>query len=224
MSLYANRRHAGQVLAAELHEYAGRADVMVVALPRGGVPVAYEIATRLHVPLEVLVVRKLGVPGHPELAMGALAGGGVSVLNDDVVSELAIPETTIAAVIAAERRELARRELAYRHGRPPIDVDDEIVILVDDGLATGSTMRAAIAALKQRGPKRIVVAVPIASGAKREELAELVDDIVCAIAPDPFYAVGFWYDDFAQITDDEVGQLLEAANRGDGVPAPVAGP
>ena len=213
MSPYADRRDAGRVLAAELRDYAGRDDVIVLALPRGGVPVGYEVATRLGAPLDVFVVRKLGVPGHEELAMGAIASGDVRVLNAEVVAELGIPEDVVNAVADAEAPELARREREYRGDRRAVDVQNKTAILVDDGLATGSTMKAAIASLKQRGPERIVVAVPIAAPSTCDELASEVDDIVCAITPEPFHAVGDWYDDFSQTTDDEVRELLEAANR-----------
>jgi predicted phosphoribosyltransferase len=213
MSRYQDRRHAGRVLAAALQKYAGRRDVVVLAIPRGGVPVAYEIATRLGVPLDVFVVRKLGLPGHEELAMGAIASGGVLVLNRSVVEQLAISEATLQRVIAKEQAELERRERMYRQDRPPLDVTGKICILVDDGLATGSTMRAAIAALRQRGAHEIVVAVPIAAPSTCEELESVADEVVCAATPEPFHAVGLWYADFEQTTDDEVRELLEAAAR-----------
>jgi len=213
MSRYQGRRHAGRVLASALRNYAGRSDVTVLALPRGGVPVAYEVARQLGAPLDVLVVRKLGVPGHEELAMGALASGDVQVINEEVVSALDVSQSAIAAAVSEESRELARRERAYRGKRPPSDVSGRTVILVDDGLATGSTMRAAVAGLRQRGPERIVVGVPIAAPSTCEELACEVDDIVCAVTPEPFYAVARWYADFRQTTDQEVRELLEAAAR-----------
>jgi predicted phosphoribosyltransferase len=213
MSRYQDRRHAGRVLAAALQKYAGRRDVVVLAVPRGGVPVAYEIATRLGVPLDVFVVRKLGLPGHEELAMGAIASGGVLVLNRPVIEQLAISEATLQRVIAKEQAELARREQMYRQGRPPLDVTGKICILVDDGLATGSTMRAAIAALRQLGARGIVVAVPIAAPSTCEELESVADEVVCAATPEPFHAVGLWYADFEQTTDDEVRELLEEAAR-----------
>jgi predicted phosphoribosyltransferase len=213
MSRYQDRRHAGRVLAAALQKYAGRRDVVVLAVPRGGVPVAYEIATRLGVPLDVFVVRKLGLPGHEELAMGAIASGGVLVLNRPVIEQLAISEATLQRVIAKEQAELARREQMYRQGRPPLDVTGKISILVDDGLATGSTMRAAIAALRQLGARGIVVAVPIAAPSTCEELESVADEVVCAATPEPFHAVGLWYADFEQTTDDEVRELLEEAAR-----------
>ncbi len=213
MSRYKDRRHAGRVLAEALHEYAGRPDVVVLALPRGGVPVAYEVARRLGAPLDVFVVRKLGVPGHEEFAMGAIASGDVIVLDRAVIEGLGIPRAAVEAAIAREQAELARREQLYRGGRPPLEVTGKTCILVDDGLATGSTMRAAVAGLRQRGAGRIVVAVPIASPETCEELSTEVDDIVCAATPEPFVAVGLWYEDFEQTTDEEVRQLLEAAER-----------
>ncbi|HEX8754557.1 MAG TPA: phosphoribosyltransferase [Solirubrobacterales bacterium] len=199
------------MLAEQLTAYAGRPDVLVLALPRGGVPVASEVARALGAPLDVFVVRKLGVPGHEELAMGAIASGGVCVLNDDVVQALRIPRQVIEAVAARELREVERRERAYRGDRPAPEVRGRTVILVDDGLATGSTMRAAVAALRRLGPARIVVAVPTAAPATCEEFRHEADECVCDITPDPFYAVGLWYEDFSQTTDDEVRELLERA-------------
>ena len=209
--IFHDRHDAGRQLAGRLTHYACRPDVIVLALPRGGVPVGYEVARALGAPLDVFVVRKLGVPGHEELAMGAIASGGVRVLNHDVVHGMGIPEQAIEAVAAAEERELARREQLYRDGRPAPDVRGRIVILVDDGLATGSTMRAAVAALRELGPKRIVVAVPTASPVACAEFAEMVEEAVCAITPEPFYAVGMWYEDFSQTTDEEVRELLARA-------------
>jgi predicted phosphoribosyltransferase len=186
----------------------------VLALPRGGVPVAYEVARALHVPLDVFLVRKLGVPGHEEYAMGAVASGGVRVLNRDVIEALHIPDELIDEVVAREERELERRERAYRGGRPFPDLRGKTVILVDDGLATGSTMLAAATALRQQQPARLVVAVPVGSPETCDAFRSHVDDIVCAITPDPLYAVGLWYADFAQTTDDEVRELLaEAAQQ-----------
>jgi putative phosphoribosyl transferase len=206
--LFRDRREAGRLLAAKLTAYANRPDVIVLALPRGGVPVADEVARALGAPLDVFVVRKLGVPGSEELAMGAVATGGVRVLNDQLVNRLGIPDHLIDAVAVREGQELARRERLYRGGRPLLDVRDRTVILVDDGLATGATMRAAIAALRQLYPARIVVAVPTASPETCEEMRAEVDDVICAITPEPFQAVGRWYQDFAQTTDEEVQDLL----------------
>jgi len=206
--LFRDRREAGRLLAAKLTAYANRPDVIVLALPRGGVPVADEVARALGAPLDVFVVRKLGVPGSEELAMGAVATGGVRVLNDQLVNRLGIPDHLIDAVAVREGQELARRERLYRGGRPLLDVRDHTVILVDDGLATGATMHAAIAALRQLHPARIVVAVPTASPETCEEMRAEVDDVICAITPEPFQAVGRWYQDFAQTTDEEVQDLL----------------
>jgi predicted phosphoribosyltransferase len=206
--LFRDRTEAGRLLAARLEKYAGKPDVMVLALPRGGVPVAFEVARALHAPMDVFIVRKLGVPGHEELAMGAVASGGVRVLNDHVVAGLGIPEYVIDAVVKWETEELKRRERLYRGNRPPADVRGKTVILVDDGLATGSTMLAAVQALRQQGPARIVVAVPVASPDTCELMKAYVDEIVCAATPEPFYAVGLWYEDFSQTTDEEVRELL----------------
>ena len=184
--------------------------MIVLGLPRGGVPVAHEVARRLGLPLDVLVVRKLGVPGHEELAMGAIAGSGVRVVNHDVVRELGLSEAAIDAVAAREEQEVRRRETAYRGDRVPLDVADRVVIVVDDGLATGATMRAAVAALKTLAPKRLVVGVPTAAPPVRDELAREADEVVCVITPEPFGAVGFWYDDFSQTTDDEIRTLFPA--------------
>jgi predicted phosphoribosyltransferase len=198
--IYRDRVDAGKQLAARLADYADRDDVLVLALPRGGVPVAYEVAKALRVPLDILLVRKLGVPGHEELAMGAIATGGVRVLNDDVVNYLSIPGGVIDAVAADELRELERRERAYRGNRPEPDVQGKTVILIDDGLATGSTMRAAAAALRQQNPARIVVAVPVSATQTCDEYRMGVDEIICAKTPEPFLGVGMWYEDFSQTT------------------------
>jgi putative phosphoribosyl transferase len=219
---FRDRRHAGQVLAGRLRQYANRPDVVVLALPRGGVPVGYEVASALDAPLDVFLVRKLGVPGHEELAMGAIASGGTRVLNDDVVRHLGIPSSTIDRVAAAEQRELERRERAYRGDRPALDVRGRTVILVDDGLATGASMRAAAAAVRQQDPAAVMVAVPTAARETCDDLRREVDEIVCAIMPEPFYAVGLWYQDFSQTTDEEVRQLLAA--RGPAGQAPPAVP
>lgn len=207
--LFRDRTEAGRLLAARLEKYAGQPGVVVLALPRGGVPVAYEVARALHAPMDVFVVRKLGIPGHEELAMGAVATGGVRVLNDQVVKAVGIPDYMIDAVANWETEELKRRERLYRGDSPPPDVRGKTVILVDDGLATGSTMLAAVRALRQQGPARIVVAVPVAAPDTCELVKAHVDEIVCAATPEPFYAVGLWYRDFSQTTDEEVRELLE---------------
>jgi putative phosphoribosyl transferase len=213
VSRFANRTEAGELLATKLAAYANRPDVLVLALPRGGVPVAFAVAKALHAPLDVFLVRKLGVPGQEELAMGAIATGDVRVLNHEVVQYLRIPDEVINAVAARELQEIRRRERLYRDDRPSPEVHGRTVILVDDGLATGSTMRAAVAALRQQQPARIIVAVPIAAPETCEELHAEVDEIVCAVTPDPFYAVGLWYEDFSQTTDGEVRELLVRAVR-----------
>ncbi|HEV8311217.1 MAG TPA: phosphoribosyltransferase [Methylomirabilota bacterium] len=209
MTRFRDRLDAGRRLAAKLGDYAGRRDLLVLALPRGGVPVAFEVARALGAPLDVFLVRKLGVPGHRELAMGAIATGGVRVLNPEVIRALRLPPEAVEAVAASEQEELARRERAYRGQRPPPNVQGRIVILVDDGLATGATMRAAAAALRRFDPARIVVAVPTAAPETCRMLRAEVDDVVCAETPDPFVAVGLWYDDFSETTDDEVRLWLE---------------
>src|SRR5438128_1789490 len=211
--LFRDRTDAGRELADRLAAYADRPDVLVLALPRGGVPVAGVVARALHTPLDVFLVRKLGLPGMEELAMGAIASGGVRVLNEDVVQTLRVPEEEIDAIAAAEQRELERRERAYRDDRPPLDVRGRTVILVDDGLATGSTMRAAVAALRRQQPARIVVAVPVAAPETCEEFRAIADEIVCLDTPEPFYAVGLWYRDFGQTTDEQVRSLLDQAAR-----------
>jgi erythromycin esterase-like protein/predicted phosphoribosyltransferase len=214
--LFLDRRDAGRRLAQKIAGYSNRPDVLVLALPRGGVPVAYEVARALNAPLDVFVVRKLGVPGYEELAMGAVATGGVRVLNNEIVEGLGIPASMIDAVAARERQELARRERLYRDGRPQPDVRGRTVILVDDGLATGATMHAAIEALRQQGPERIVVAVPTASPDTCEEMKRRADEVICAITPEPFHAVGRWYQEFSQTTDEEVRELLARQNKSDG--------
>ena len=208
---YRDRAHAGQVLAERLRHYVGRPDVIVLALPRGGVPVGYEVARALGAPLDVFVVRKLGVPGHEELAMGAIASGGVRVVNDVALADLGVDEGTIEVVARREQEELDRREQRYRQGRPPPDVAGKVAILVDDGLATGATMRAAVAALRRHRPSRIVVAVPAAATPTCDQLAGEVDEVVAAATPSPFRAVGLSYLDFSQTTDDEVRRLLDAS-------------
>ena len=211
--LYHDRHDAGRELARKLPEYRDRADVIVLALPRGGVPVAYEVARELHAPLDVFVVRKLGTPGQPELAMGAIASGGVRVLNEDVVQALAIPESAIERVAQEEAEELRRRERQYRGSRPPLEVSGRTAILVDDGLATGSTMRAAARALRLERASKIVVAVPVAARQSCDTVRLEADEVVCGAMPEPFYAVGQWYRDFEQTSDDEVRALLDRAQQ-----------
>jgi predicted phosphoribosyltransferase len=213
---FRNRDDAGRQLATALEQYTGRPDVIVLALPRGGVPVAFEVARALEAPLDVFVVRKLGVPGHEELAMGAIASGGARVLNEEVVGRLGISDEAIDRVAAAQAEEVVRREKAYRGDRPQPQLAGRVVFLVDDGLATGATMRAAVEAVRQHHPARVVVAVPTAAAETCDALRPLVDEVVCLVTPEPFLAVGFWYDDFSQTTDDEVRALLE---RGAGVGA-----
>ncbi len=209
--MFQDRSEAGRTLAQRLGEYAGRDDVLVLALPRGGVPVGYEIAQALRLPLDVFVVRKLGTPGQPELAMGAIASGGVTVINHDVVDALGIPDAMVRQAAETEQQELARRERQYRGDRPPLDARGRTAILVDDGLATGSSMRAAAAALRRMGAARIVVAVPVAAPATCDHLRAEVDEVVCAATPEPFLAVGQWYRDFSQTTEEEVRDLLDRA-------------
>ena len=209
--LFRDRFDAGRHLATQLAHYAGCNDVLVLALPRGGVPVGYEVARALEVPLDVFLVRKLGVPGREELAMGAIASGGVRVLNEDVVRVFHLSETTLGQVEAEERHELERREREYRHGQVALNVRGKTVLIVDDGLATGSTMRAAIAALRRLRPARIVVAVPVGAPEVCQELAREADEVICVLEPERFSAVGVWYEDFSQTTDDEVRELLAQA-------------
>lgn len=211
--VFYDRVEAGKLLAQRLQAYAGRDDVLVLALPRGGVVVGYEVAQALHVPLDVLIVRKLGVPGHEELAMGAIASGGIRVLNENVLSQLFISPEDIESVAAREQRELARREQAYRGDRPAPEVRGKIVLLVDDGIATGTTMRSAVMALQQQQPAQIIVAVPVAARASCEEFdrADEQEICVCLRAPESFFAVGLWYENFAQTTDEEVRELLARA-------------
>jgi putative phosphoribosyl transferase len=211
MAIFRDRADAGRRLAKELPEYAGRPDVIVLGLPRGGVPVALEVAQALGAPLDTFVVRKLGVPRYEELAMGAIASGGVRVLNQDVVRLMRVPDEVIDAVAAREQRELERRERAYRGDRPQADLRGKTVILVDDGLATGATMRAVVAALRMRGPARIVIAVPTAAPDTCASFEGEVDQVVCLATPEPFMAVGNWYEDFSPTTDDEVRAILTEA-------------
>jgi len=208
-----DRRDAGRRLAAELRPYADRSDVIVLALPRGGVPVGFEIADALHVPLEVFVVRKLGLPGQEELAMGALASGGVRVLDDALIRALHVSDDDVQRVTRWEQAELERREHQYRGSRNFPDLHGKTVILVDDGLATGATMRAAVLALRKEEPRAVVVAVPVAAAETCNAFRTIADDIVCAKTPEPFIAVGLWYEDFSQTTDDEVRDLLEHARH-----------
>ena len=208
---FRDRVHAGQLLAGELKQYADRDDVIVLGLPRGGVPVACEVAKKLHAPVDVLVVRKLGMPGWEELAMGAIASGGVRVINQDVVRSAGISQSTIEAAVARESRELQRRELAYRGHTGVPEIEDKIVILVDDGIATGSTVKAAVQALRQQDPARIIIAVPTAAPDACARLEPMVDELVVLLQPDEFRAVGQWYEDFSQTTDAEVTQWLAKA-------------
>ena len=208
---FRDRRQAGRQLAADLAQYANRADVRVLALPRGGVPVGFEVARALDAPLDVFVVRKLGVPGHEEYAMGAIASGGAVLLNQQVVRSGGVSQDEVERVLEEERRELERRELRYRGNQPAPDVAGSTVILVDDGLATGSTMLVAVQALRAERPARIIVAVPVASPETCEAMRQVADTVVCSVTPDPLYAVGLWYDDFSQTTDEEVYDLLEQA-------------
>jgi len=210
---FRDRIEAGRRLAEKLAGYANRPDVLVLALPRGGVPVAAEVARALNAPLDVFLVRKLGLPGQEEFAMGAVATGGVRVLNEPLIHAFGISDAVVERVVAREEQELARRERLYRGDRPPADVRGRTVILVDDGLATGATMLAAIKALRQQQPARIVVAVPTAAPETCDALRAEVDDVVCAVTPEPFYSVGLWYEDFSQTTDDEVRALLERSRQ-----------
>jgi putative phosphoribosyl transferase len=208
---FPNRAEAGRLLAEKLENYVDRSDVVVLGLPRGGVPVAYEVAQRLGAPLDVFVVRKLGVPGFEELAAGAIASGGVRVLNEDVLRALPNADQLIESVTEKETVELERREQTYRDGRPAPELRDRVVILVDDGLATGATMRAAVAALRQRGVAKIVVAAPVGAPDTCRELEQEADETICAIAPEFFQAVGQYYEDFSQTSDEEVRELLSRA-------------
>jgi putative phosphoribosyl transferase len=210
--LFQDRFEAGRILASRLSQFAQRNDVIVLGLPRGGIPVAFEVAKALNSPLDVFVVRKLGVPGREELAMGAIASG-IRVVNRAVVDALGIKNDEIEEAATEQRAELERREREYRNGRPMLDVHNRTVILIDDGLATGSSMRVAAMALRKREPARIVIAVPVAAPSTCEELESEADQVVCAITPEPFLAVGQWYRDFRQTSDDEVHKLLDRANQ-----------
>jgi|SRR5437762_8847056 len=209
--IFRDRIEAGRILAQYLRQYANRPDVVVLALPRGGVPVAYPVAEALNAPLDIIIVQKLGAPGQEELAIGAIASGGVRVINQRVVQHLGTSQEEVDAITSRERQELERRERLYRDNRQPVDVKHRIVVLVDDGLATGSSIRAAVAALRQKGPKQIVAAVPVASESTCEELRNEVDHVVCAMTPVPFFAVGQWYHDFSPTQDEEVRELLGRA-------------
>jgi putative phosphoribosyl transferase len=210
---YRNRTEAGRQLAARLQEYAHHPDVIVLALPRGGVPVAFEVAEALHAPLDVFVVRKLGLPAHPELAIGAIASGGVRIVDQAALRRFGVTDQQLAAVAATEERELERRERQYRDAMPSPDVSGKTVILIDDGLATGATMAAAATALRAQHPARLVVAVPVAAAETCEAFQDLVDEVVCGATPEPFYAVGLWYEDFSQTSDAEVRDLLARARH-----------
>jgi putative phosphoribosyl transferase len=210
MPVFRDRSDAGRTLAQALVSHIDE-DVLVLALPRGGVPVAFEVAQRLAAPLDVFLVRKLGVPGHEELAMGAIASGGIQILNQPLITRLGVSHRLVADTIVRERRELLRREHVYRDGRPPPEVADRTVILIDDGLATGSTMKAAVAGLRKLGPGRIVVAVPVGAAEACAELRAEVDEVVCLATPSPFHGVGLWYADFRQIDDAAVHTLLAVA-------------
>lgn len=209
--VFKNRAHAGQLLAEALMKYANDEDVIVLGLPRGGVPVAYEVAKKLHAPLDVLVVRKLGVPGYAELAMGAIASGGVQVIHHAVMRAMGIPRAALEAETAVQLKELHRRELAYRGHTGTPEIKGRTVILVDDGIATGSTIRAAVQALRQQHPKQIIIAVPTAAPDSCTDLEPMVDDLVALMTPEDFRGVGRWYEDFSQTTDAEVTQLLAKA-------------
>jgi putative phosphoribosyl transferase len=209
--IFRDRREAGRQLAARLQGYAGDSNAVVLALPRGGVPVAFEVARALQAPLDVFLVRKIGVPGQEELAMGAVATGGVRVLNQGIVQAFDIPAEALDEMTARALSELAQRERLYRDDRPSPNVRGHTVMLVDDGLATGSTMRAAVAALRQQKPARIVVAVPVAAASTCDDVREQVDDLICLSTPEPFHAVGLWYEDFSQTTDAEIRELLDQA-------------
>ncbi|HEX3139585.1 MAG TPA: phosphoribosyltransferase [Rhizobacter sp.] len=211
--VFRDRRHAGQELARRLTGFAERPGVMVLALPRGGVPVAFEVAQALRAPLDVFIVRKLGVPGHEEYAMGAIASGGVRVLNESALRMLGISPAEVERVVQAEQQELARREHLYRGALPPVDARGRTVLLIDDGLATGSTMRAAVMALRRQQPAQLVVALPTAAADSCQALRAEADEVVCVMTPEPFRAVGCWYGDFSQTTDDEVCELLLLGRR-----------
>jgi putative phosphoribosyl transferase len=211
--IFRNRQEAGRRLASRLGKYANREDVIVLGVPRGGVPIAFEVATALNLPLDIFVLRKLGVPGHEELAFGAIGSGGIRVLNARVLKHLGISDQDIALVTEAERKELERRERLYRGDRPPLDVCGRTVILVDDGIATGASLWAAIHALRQMKPAAVVIATPVAPQETCNRLRHEVDELVCVEMPEPFYGVGQFYHDFSQVSDEEVNELLESASQ-----------
>lgn len=213
MERFKDRYQAGQLLARQLMSYAGNKDVIVMALPRGGVPVAAEIARALNAPLDLMIVRKLGVPGHEELAFGALAGNEVKIYNEEILQELSLSQKSIDQVIAKETKELARRNQLYRGGRPFPPLENKTVIVVDDGIATGASIKAAVLALRQAKPKKIIVAVPVAPADVGDSMMHLADHYVCLMVPWPFSAVGLWYEDFSQTEDEEVLNLLAAENK-----------
>jgi putative phosphoribosyl transferase len=207
-AIFRDRREAGRELARRLHKYAGRQDLLVLGIPRGGVLVAFEVASALKAPLDIFVSRKLGVPGQEELAFGAVASGGTSILDEEIVSAVGISEAEIERIAARETQELLRREQVFRAGRPPLDVEGKTVVLVDDGIATGASIRVAIAALRQRRTAEIVVAAPVVPLSTYERLRKEADDVICVHTPKSFYAIGEFYDDFSQVTDEEVIELL----------------
>jgi putative phosphoribosyl transferase len=213
MGPFRDRREAGKKLAQKLAGYAGRRDVTILALPRGGVPVAYEVALALNAPLDIFLVRKLGMPGREELAIGAIASGGVRVLNQDIIRLLSIPDEVVEFIARRETQELERREKLYRGGRAMPEIKDRMIILIDDGLATGASMRAAVEGVRAQHPARIVIAVPTAAIETYDALQEEVDEIVCVMTPEPFFGVGYWYQDFSQVTDEEVRNLLQEAHH-----------
>jgi len=211
--VFTDRHDAGKKLAGKLQHYANQKDVLVLALPRGGVPVAFEVAQKLHLPLDIFIVRKLGLPGQEELAIGAIASGGTLVLNEELVRQLRLSRATIDSITVREEEELARREELYRRGRSPHKLNGKRIILVDDGLATGASMKAAALAIKDYSPAKIIVAVPVAAAETCSEFQSLVDEVVCFTTPDPFWAVGNWYANFNQTSDNEVETLLDKAAR-----------
>ena len=213
MTPFKDRRDAGRKLAQKLSAYARGQNTLILALPRGGVPVAYEVALSLNVPLDIFIVRKLGLPGREELAIGAIASGGIRILNSDIIRMLSIPDEVINFVARRELQELQRRERHYKGNHPSPEIRDRTVILIDDGLATGASMRAAVAGLRAQHPARIIIAVPIAAAETCDMFRAEVDEVVCAITPEPFHGVSRWYEDFSQVTDEEVRTLLEEANR-----------